>query len=127
MGKCVRELNCAFVPFESRVFLIDTCKNYYDLTTNRRQAKLERYAEQISTLCSSFQESFQVRFQSQNENCTELARLVNSKISHETAYNQSKLIILDRSYDVVAPLVHELTYQAMVYDVLDAEGDIVHL
>ena len=37
------------------------------------------------------------------------------------------MIILDRSYDSVAPLVHELTYQAMVYDVLDAEGDIVHL
>jgi len=123
---CLRELNIAFVPFESRVFLIDTAARYYNIITNRRGAQLERYAEQIATVCSTFRESFEIRFQSQNENCADLARLVNSKVKPDPFY-QSKLIIIDRGYDPVAPLVHELTYQAMIYDLLDADGDVIKI
>ena len=37
--------------------------------------------------------------------------------------NRPSLLIIDRSYDLIAPLVHEFTYQAMVYDLLEVKND----
>lgn len=30
---------------------------------------------------------------------------------------------MDRSFDLVTPLLHEFTYQAMVYDLIDLDGN----
>jgi len=38
--------------------------------------------------------------------------------------NRPTLLVIDRTFDIIAPLIHEFTYQAMAYDLLNLKNDI---
>jgi hypothetical protein len=50
-----KEINIAFLPYESQVFMLDNAKSFRDIyaqDSHNRQEVLERYADQLATLCS---------------------------------------------------------------------------
>jgi syntaxin-binding protein 1 len=69
--------------------------------------------------------------------CGHLARFVQEELDAYAQWNQNfpppasrpqgVLVITDRSMDIVAPLIHEFTYQAMAHDLLPIkEGDKIY-
>uniref|UniRef100_A0A3P9H5M4 Syntaxin binding protein 3 n=1 Tax=Oryzias latipes TaxID=8090 RepID=A0A3P9H5M4_ORYLA len=139
-GKFIRvfkEINISFLPQEAQVF---TCNNpeafrsIYSPHSQDKMSTLETLADQIVTLCATLDEYPGVRYKKESnmENAKTLAELVDNKLAKhyelddsakKKGKTQAQLLIVERGFDPVSPILHELSYQAMAYDLIDIQDD----
>ncbi|KFP86751.1 Syntaxin-binding protein 3, partial [Apaloderma vittatum] len=134
-----KEINISFFPYESQVFTLNVPDAFYRCyspaleKTKERDAVMQVMAEQIVTLCATLNENPGVRYKSApSDRASKLAQLVENNLenyyktdekSQIKAKTNSQLIIIDRGFDPVSTVLHELTFQAMAYDLLPIEND----
>ena len=92
---------------------------------------MNKMSEKLATLCSTLGECPNIRYRSDEFNRNkEFAKMLQEKLdaykndveSVDPEKSKSTVLILDRGFDTVTPLLHGLTYQDMSYDLLSIEN-----
>ena len=116
-------------------------KNAFQLQFNphcdpsKASEHLKIMAEKLATLCLTLGEFPSIRYQ--KDHCQEFANLVQEKLDSYKKnddlmagknYEKTKstLLILDRRFDTISPILHEFTLQAMAFDLLPIKNDVYH-
>uniref|UniRef100_A0A673IDD5 Syntaxin-binding protein 3-like n=1 Tax=Sinocyclocheilus rhinocerous TaxID=307959 RepID=A0A673IDD5_9TELE len=124
--KVCKEINISFLPLEAQVS-VDSFSLLWPSID--RDQTLETIANQIVTLCATLDEYPGVRYKKDSalDYGNKLAELVDNKLarhyelddnSKKKGKTQAQLLIVDRALDPVSPILHELTFQAMAYDLI---------
>mmetsp|Transcript_39603 Transcript_39603/g.62637 ORF Transcript_39603/g.62637 Transcript_39603/m.62637 type:complete len:545 (-) Transcript_39603:74-1708(-) len=98
------------------------------------QEFLTTVAFKLSTVFSTIGEMPLIRYDKGNSAAKKLGRLLKERMEELDAQGlelgkkldapadeRTTILIVSRSYDLVAPLLHEFTYQAMLYDLLNVD------
>lgn len=139
--KTFKEIYMDFVAVESNIYHLDMP----DTLTKLFQAipdpsYLHFMARKLATLCVTLNEIPTIRYQASSGIAREIATLLFQTLSEfkranpgywcygdtgHTERERGQLLIVDRSFDPLSPLMHEYTYQAMVNDLLPVEEGII--
>eukprot|EP00297_Palpitomonas_bilix_P003784 CAMPEP_0113893618 /NCGR_PEP_ID=MMETSP0780_2-20120614/16206_1 /TAXON_ID=652834 /ORGANISM="Palpitomonas bilix" /LENGTH=601 /DNA_ID=CAMNT_0000883955 /DNA_START=79 /DNA_END=1884 /DNA_ORIENTATION=- /assembly_acc=CAM_ASM_000599 len=130
----LKDLNIEFLVTESNVFHLDARRAFRNLFAPGSSPLEEQHnvARQLATVFLTIGEMPSIRYHRNHKTAGSIANIVSDKLSSyvsnpnvkfptSQSSNQPLLLIVDRSIDGLAPCLHEFTYQAMVYDLLNVD------
>lgn len=123
--RTMKEVNVDFLAYESHVFDFDTREGfrlYFDTELIELRDPYEReLSEKLCSLCAVLNtKPGQIRHAIPSAQLATYTRRALNNLPL-AADPSCKLIILDRTIDMISPLLHEFTYQAMLEDLLDKD------
>lgn len=137
--RAINELPLDFLPVNPFIFQLRLRNKTFDLKTNDWVPEgLRRTCDGLSSLLIALRINPIIRFQTQSELCKSLAEKVSSVLRCEYISNKewketaphdtsSLLLIVDRRYDLVSPIIHSWYYCSMIYNEFTVVNNRVNL
>ncbi|CAL1300437.1 unnamed protein product [Larinioides sclopetarius] len=131
-----KEIDICFLPVESQVYSLNEpgfFKAFYNAYHDMDINNYKKIAQKLVSLFSTLEEIPLIRYRRGFAKNLILAETIQQEINLqkdslknvlESRRNKSQLLILDRGFDSISPIIHEFTFQAMAYDLLDLSEDI---
>ncbi|KAI4376981.1 hypothetical protein MLD38_014680 [Melastoma candidum] len=141
----LREMNLEYFPVDSQGFITDHDRALEELygqnavSSKKFEICLTTMANRLATVFASLNECPHVWYnanKAKDEASTnglissKLASFISAAVRHYQSNipnfpkkETCDLLILDRSVDLIAPVIHEWTYEAMCHDLLDMDGN----
>ncbi len=136
-SRALVELNVDFTAREDRIFTFSRPNAIPTLFWSPDKAAFKdeilRSARQLVSLCITLQDDPVIRYDASSKVAKILAKTFNMQLemTKESAgwVGQTKgvVLVVDRAVDVIAPLMHEFTYQALVGDQCAIQGEFCYL
>lgn len=151
----LKEMNLDFESFESRVFLLNQRWALSDLLVTGKASQkrvinvLSNCSKQLASVCVALNELPNIRYRAPRAEGTstperycqflarflsgdsekegDLPRVVKRLDAWKARENPATVLILDRETDPIAPLIHEVTYQASLYDHFLIRDEVVRV
>ncbi|KAI4380872.1 hypothetical protein MLD38_007011 [Melastoma candidum] len=141
----LREMNLEYFPVDSQGFITDHDKALEELygqnaaSSKKFEIRLTTMATQLATVFASLNECPHVWYNANKAKdevsmngliASKLASFISAAIRHYQSNipnfpkkETCDLLIVDRSVNLIAPVIHEWTYEAMCHDLLDMDGN----
>ena len=140
--KTFKEISLDFITLESNVFHFDASEALEKLYGTAKDTSYPAFlGKRLASLCITLNEHPSIRFQGSSPYAREIATSLHQTIlQYKRANNtfwtygddhihhereRAQILILDRSFDCLSPLMHEYTYQAMANDLLDVNEGVI--
>lgn len=125
-----------FLVYDSHTFHFGTPKSFWNLFSrnsqrNQVEAEIDSIAEKLCSVCTTFEDFPVVRYAANSPFAGTISEAVHKKLGDRFSkglikknQQRGQLLILDRTHDLISPIIHELYYQAMVADIIRPPQDV---
>lgn len=133
-----KELNLSFLCKNSNLFELGV-SNFLEIFAakadkDKERDKIATLSERLFSVCSVLNEFPFIQYQKNSNFCYELALSLNAKLKDfrgssedaaATNTTRGLMLITDRSLDVCTPLLHDYSYESLLFDLLRPEEFVV--
>ena len=133
--KALQEVNIDFLALEKAAFSFDMHDAFHQLyspAVKREDSKLlQKISEKLVSVCATLEEYPYVRYHADQPRMEQLAQIFQMKMNDFVAKNsgfayapnRGTLLLIDRGQDPMTPFMHESSFQAMVYDLVEVNEE----
>lgn len=140
--KTFKEIPMNFIAMETSVYHFDMPNSLERLySTSPEPGFAAQLGQRLAHLCITLNEHPSIRFQDSSPFAREIATSLHQTMvqykranptfwtygddHNHTERDRGQILVLDRSFDVLSPLMHEYTYQCMATDLLDVDDGVI--
>ena len=124
----IKEFNLSFLIFDDNIFDLgwESGLQIFNCDSENESKLLNSLSHQIFTVCSTLDINPYIQYQNNSKLCKKLSNKLEDIFDNNKYMNNKKregiVLLIDRSFDLISPLLHDYNYQSLCYDLLNIKN-----